>query len=206
MATAPTLDLSNYRPTLGETTTFVTKMANMQTDLESFATALNQFATEMNQDLSAANQAKQFAEAAKGIAEQAKKDAQAIAESGLPSQTGNKNKVFTTDGTNGSWQFPNTINRYETDDFTLEAGDHVHCTAETEIIDITIPALNGGEPFVIKNSANSGFAVRLFNPTLTIISPNKFTYNPGDNILIEPGEEISIVINKTDTTKAERLS
>lgn len=85
-----------------------------------------------------------------------------------------------------------TWNTPETNNFTMSANASRQIDASANTIDVSIPVLNIGDPFVIHNMITSTFKVQLLNPIETIKGP-KGDIAAGVNMEIEPGQSVQLV-------------
>jgi hypothetical protein len=79
-----------------------------------------------------------------------------------------------------------------TSTFTMGITTHYKVVATSAAVDISIPALTVGEIYTTSNSLTSTELVRVLNPSYTIAAPVA-TVVAGDNIILEPGDTLSLL-------------
>ena len=122
---------------------------------------------------------------------------QAISETGLPLQTGQANKVFTTNGKSGAWRHASGFTRRVTTDFDIQPGEKVEVyTATTDEIICTPPlTLAQYAPFYLANNQGSkGDVIWVVPEGVTYDTLNKYgkSLAVGDKIRIKPGQRLAL--------------
>ncbi|WDE07297.1 hypothetical protein SG34_010610 [Thalassomonas viridans] len=120
-------------------------------------------------------------------------NAQQLTQSGLPTQTDQKNKAFVSDGVTANWQYAQGYSAFETTGRLLVAGDNVFFSLSTEQT-CSYPAnIVQRQPIKVGNNLKSLADLILSLPSnATYTIEGKENMTPGDTLRVKPGESFMI--------------
>lgn len=81
---------------------------------------------------------------------------------------------------------------YKSDNFTCVSSESYQIDASSDTVDVTLPPLSVGDPFVFHNLITSTFKVQILNPTETIKGKGG-DIAAGVNMELEPGQSVQLV-------------
>ena len=86
----------------------------------------------------------------------------------------------------------------ETNDFTAASNKPRQIDASANTVDVALPGLVIGHPFIYHNLKSSTFKVQVLNPTQTITAKLK-DFSAGTNVEISPGQSVQMIAKSTTT-------
>lgn len=107
-------------------------------------------------------------------------------------------------GVSSSWTFTSGTRwtNLITSSQSVPANSMNNIEALSAIVEIPMPTFALNEFLVLHNLASSLYDVRVTNPTYTIQGPSG-TISPGDNLVLKPGDTVSMSYPKTNLVEVE---